>query len=183
MKVALCTPVHDTTKTGFTSSLFALQASSPHNLSWHMLHRNSWLAEAREVIAQSALEWGAEWLLWLDADQTFPPDTLDRLLAHDKPFVGANYRKKLADRVESVAQKDGRGIEPKREGLEPVDILGFGVTLTKAGMFSAMPRPWFRMGAHGEDGWFCEQAIKAGFQPCVDHSLRVGHVTEVVLHF
>jgi len=50
-------------------------------------------------------------------------------------------------------------------------------------MFAALPRPWFSDGPYGEDGYFSQQAAAVGFQPHVDHSIKVGHISEVELRF
>jgi glycosyltransferase involved in cell wall biosynthesis len=162
----------------FAMTVHTLSERPDIQLQGHLHHRNSRIAAARNLLAEAALEGQADWILWLDADQTFPPDTLLKLLAHDQPFVGCNYRKKIPDREISAT-----GIEPKEGGVDPVDWLGFGVTLTAARIFRSLDQPWFQDGPRGEDGFFCERAKAAGFQPHVDHSLKVGHISEVELRF
>lgn len=190
MKVALCLPVHDQTKALFTASLvgMAIEATKAGiELQIHLSHKCSRIDEAREGLAQAALDGGADWLLWIDSDQTFGPDLLARLIAHDMPIVGCNIRKRIPDIVVSSSSNmvDGRRvpIAPRKSGLEAVDFLGFGVVLTKAEIFEKLPRPWFQSGLHGEDGYFCEQARAAGFSPHIDHSIQVGHIAETVLKF
>jgi hypothetical protein len=194
VKVAHLFPVADKPETGFFMSFMALQEWRTKNLpdvrfDAHLVH-GARIDEAREELAAMALGSYADWLFWLDDDHTFPPDALGRLLAHNLPIVGCNARKRrYPDKIESSARRfvNGRlkGLEPKKEGIEPVDLLGFGVTLVSAEVFRKMPRPWFKWGPHGEDGYFCEQAIKAGFTPHVDHALsrEVGHIAETVLRF
>ena len=48
-----------------------------------------------------------DWILWLDADHTFPNETLLRLLGHGKDVVACNYARR-AGATEPVAQRDGR---------------------------------------------------------------------------
>jgi glycosyltransferase involved in cell wall biosynthesis len=51
------------------------------------------LVEARNQVVAEFLKGDAEWLLWLDSDMGFAPDTLDQLLAaadrDERPIVGA----------------------------------------------------------------------------------------------
>jgi GT2 family glycosyltransferase len=51
------------------------------------------LPESRNKLAQQAIDTGAEWLLMIDSDMGFGPDTLERLLAAadpvERPVVGA----------------------------------------------------------------------------------------------
>jgi GT2 family glycosyltransferase len=199
MKIALCLPVHGDTKALFTLSLVGLVSetlkSRPEiEFQGHLKHGCSRIELAREELAELSLGAGADWLLWLDDDHVFPPDALLRLLAHDRPFVGCNYRKRIAGEVVSasgrivrrITQQDKiAGIDAKASGVDPVDLVGFGLVLIKADVFRRVRRPWFKFEAMGEDGYFCEQAIKAGFQPHVDHalSMEVGHIAETVLRF
>jgi len=50
------------------------------------------LSQPRNTLAKMFLEQRAEWLLMVDADMTFPPDALDRLIAkadpEERPIVG-----------------------------------------------------------------------------------------------
>jgi hypothetical protein len=162
-------------------------------LQGHMKHGHNRIELAREELAERALAGGAEHILWLDDDQTFPPDTLLRLLAHTLPFVGANIRKRDPDNVVSASgqrrtsQFTGTRLaptKPRPDGTEAVDLLGFGVTLTSAEIFRNLPQPWY-IWRDGEERYFCEQAIRAGFHPHVDHALsrEVGHIAETVLRF
>jgi hypothetical protein len=192
MKVALCLPIYGDTKARFTLSLIAMVATSLRghgiDLDTHPSFGGSRVEVARETVAANAIAAGADWLFWLDADQTFPPDTLLRLLAHGLPFVGCNYPKRdVSEAPTAHIYRSGRPVPllPKAGGVEPVDLMGFGVLLIGAEVFQAVPRPWFRAGKLGEDGHFCEAAKGAGFQPYVDHalSMQVGHIAERELTF
>jgi hypothetical protein len=52
--------------------------------------------DARNHLADVAVNVidGASHILFLDSDMTFPPDTLQRLLDHKVPIVGADYVKR-----------------------------------------------------------------------------------------
>lgn len=189
MKIALCLPVHSDTKAKFTGSVIDLLINADarrHTFNRHMAHGISIIHEAREAIATSAMQHSPDCLLWLDSDQTFPGDTLTRLLAHNLPIVGCHYPRRHSPRITSAAKDmQGNALKPKPSGLEPVSLMPFGVALIKAEVFRKLPRPWFSAEPNGEDGYFCEQAIQAGYQPHVDHalSMEVGHIAETVLRF
>jgi hypothetical protein len=143
---------------------------------------------AREFMSEQALAAGADYLFWLDDDQIFPKESLFRLMAHDLPVVGANYpRRTLEAKVSSAANWDGDKIvpiEPKSEGLEEVDGIGFGCALMKASVFAGLPNPWFRGGTSGEDAQFFGQLAKhGGIRPVVDHGLKVDHIDQRILSF
>lgn len=79
-----------------------------------------------------------------------------------------------------------RPIKPKDEGLEEVDMAGFGVCLMRAEVFSGLPKPWFVNFGKGEDAFFFRKLSEVkGIRPVVDHlfSADVGHVAEAVLKF
>lgn len=201
MKIGLCIPVYGDTKARFTASLTSMiiwsmarewsynKILTKPGFTLHMSFGVSHIHAARERLAEDAIEKGVDYLLWLDADQTFPADLLYRLLKHNLPFVGCNYRQRIPSETISTASKwvDGKLIrlEPKAEGIEQVDAMGFGACLIRSDVFTALPRPWFKMDAAGEDAYFCQQAKIAGFLPCVDHALsrQVGHIAETELHF
>jgi hypothetical protein len=44
----------------------------------------------RENLAEEALKWGAEYLMWVDSDMRFPKDTLEEMLKHNVDIVGVN---------------------------------------------------------------------------------------------
>lgn len=201
MNVALCLPVYSTFKVGMTLSLIALVAQSngrqiiyngkPSQIRLSVAQMSHPLiAKVREGIAAQALEQGADYLLWIDADMVFPLDTLERLAKHDKAIVGANYRQRRGNLPTA-----SRGTFPNLEwvwttkdskGLEAVDTIGLGVCLIKAEVFKAMPRPWFMDDpVRAEDGYFCHRAAQAGAKPHIDHdlSLQVGHISESILTF
>lgn len=67
---------------------------------------------------------------------------------------------------------------PESTGLEPVEAIGFGVTLVAREVFEQTTFPWFlhdydyvEKRAVGEDTWFCWKAQEAGFPVFVDHDL------------
>jgi intein/homing endonuclease len=49
---------------------------------------------ARDKAARVAMMNGARWLFFTDSDIIMPPDTLPRLIAHDKPIVGGLYARR-----------------------------------------------------------------------------------------
>src|SRR6201988_362321 len=170
MKVAICAPCHGDTRASFTDSLGKMLihagktgasiAGQKVALDLELLMAGSAdLAAIRELLAEMALAAGAEWLLWLDSDQSFPPDPLERLLAAGRPVVGCNIARR-SDPTGPTARRieNGRPVAvwtdeaAAREGrVEPVDSMGLGVCLISTAILAALPRPWFRFDPPGED--------------------------------
>lgn len=195
MKIAICIPVHGDTKAGFTRSLFglALASAGSHELKLFM-GRGTLFPHIRNDIADAALGWGTEWLLWLDADHTFPSDTLSRLLEQRRTIVGCNYPRRRREAAFPTAVSLGQHVFTTREKasafkVEEVDTLGLGICLIRADVFHDLKRPYFRLAydASGdfetEDVTFFRAAKAAGFTPFVDHALswEVGHIDEQIL--
>lgn len=179
----------------FTLSLAGMMvktAALPHNIETFIAQGQ--ILDARNGLASVALGWGADWILWLDADQIFPHDTLIRLLSHGLDIVGSNYPRRRPVGT-PTATKDGRPLytdecKAKAGLVDEVDSLGLGVCLTRSSVFQAIERPWFnfevkpdRSGHISEDVSFFRAARRAGIVAHVDHSLswEVGHIHEQTL--
>ena len=195
MKIAVCVPHHGDVKAKFAQSLALLFGHAASNLSGHLhlLFATGHLPDVRNELVQGALSFGADWILWLDSDHSFPMNTLGRLLAHDLDVVGCNYPRRLVHGP--TAAKDGQPLlttdELVRAGaVDEVDSLGLGVCLTRARVFAAIARPWFTIepkedgsGHVSEDVLFFRRLKAAGIAAHVDHALSwdIGHVTEHTL--
>jgi hypothetical protein len=55
---------------------------------------SSLLPESRNRLVAEALNWDADYMLWMDADHVFPCDALLRLLGRSKLVVGFNYARR-----------------------------------------------------------------------------------------
>ena len=197
MKIAVCIPVHGDTKARFTLSAMGLTARTMAAISPEMqffLSTGSTLPELRNQLAKEALSTGADWLLWLDADHTFPDDALLRLLRHDLAVVGANYARRnpqdapVAVRHERLVHTTAEKAKAKQ--LVEVDSIGLGLCLMRADIFVGLEQPFFAFEAKpgqpgfvGEDFVFFRKLRERGIKIHVDHDLswEVGHVSETVL--
>ncbi len=164
--------------------------SAPHVSLLPINIRTQDTAEARNQMTAAALEEGCDWFLWIDADMTFPPDGLLRLLRHDVDAVGADYRRRAPP-----YPRIGKPIDPNapNRGLVEVSMLGLGFMLIRADVIRRMERPWFlRMwvlehatpdnpsGFATEDGYLCGYARHLGYKVWADMDLsrEVGHICE-----
>jgi len=196
MKVAICLPCRDMVNTSFAydlSRMMANWAAKNVPLGHQLLiftSQGTLIVNQRADLARNAIEAGADHILWLDTDMRFPKDTLDRLLAHNKPIVAANYATRRLP-VDTVAFRlhDNGGWETvktgEKTGLEKVEAVGMGVMLTSTEVFKNMPKPWFSITYHpqsneysGEDIHFCYKAGKLGHEVLIDHDLskEVKHI-------
>lgn len=181
MKVAICISSPELVCTDFALCLAGLVRLARVDDLCIVNERMSCIAEARNILVRHALQRGADWLMWLDADMTFPPQTLDRLLSHDEPIVGATYVRRVEPYpLIGTPQPDGI----KRPGLTEMAGMPFGCMLVQRRVFEQVKAPWFRYDwddeakLHGEDILFCRAARAAGFTIFNDDGLtyELGHV-------
>jgi len=208
MKIALCIPCHGDTKADFTFSLarmiaFALKADPSLEIET-LIARSSILVQSRTRLFEWSREWGADKILWLDSDHTFPPDALTMLLSRGKAVIGANYRRRHAQVYPAAVKRDAGGqwqlvattpAKARAEVIEEVDRLGFGLLLMDvARAVAALGEPLYPIfettslpdGSFiGEDALFFDRLRAGGLAIHVDHavSIQVGHLGEQNLKF
>lgn len=156
--------------------------------------RGSILPQLRNRLMRDAKERGATHLLWIDSDQSFPPDTARRLLAHNLPVVACNIAtKKLPSnptaRVKSNELGGERVYSHNQTGLQRVWRIGTGVMLIRLSCLEGIPQPWFNIEWNeeiqdhvGEDWYLCDKLEKHGVAVRIDHDLsrEIGHIGEMI---
>lgn len=123
-------------------------------------------------------------ILFVDSDVLPRHNTLDRLLDLDKDIVTGVYpmttRKGLSWSV--IRDRDFVEIEELPDNPFKVKTCGFGIILVKIEVFEKLEWPYwkntFRPGEiiKGEDVYFCEKAIKAGFDIWCDPKVKCNHI-------
>lgn len=181
---------------------------------------------ARNQIVDEFLLTDRDWLLQIDDDVKFLPESLLRMLSWGQPIVQAlqymrwttvlpmiyqgkaphdpsQYMMQVDETFRWVMAHqelmvDGPVIlEPRPDdALAPIDFAGCGFMLCHRSVFETIERPWFvlrgltydergkpsfadhtlKEGTGGEDTYFYQKAIAAGFTPFVDRSVQVGHL-------
>lgn len=205
VKVAICIPAGDYVVVDFIHSLLALQGfiydfnRRAEEQGWNTLDvnvfifRSSLLIGSRTELVKDALKWGADWILWLDSDMAFPPDTLSRLLDRKLPIVAANYVKRGLMSTPVTVDYDRRFVrtDPDSTGLEEVASTGFGVLLVTADVYRQLDFPWFdtvwleNNDLMGEDVFFFEKVRHfLDIKLFIDHDLSqlVRHVGTFEYH-
>jgi hypothetical protein len=186
-RIAICTPHNGEVKADYAFSMGKLLlASQPKHELELFGARGSSIALNRMSIADNALAWGAEFLLWIDSDHIFPADTLARLLAHGHDIVGCNQpRRAFGQPPTAVIVQNGqlRYVVTGRKEVEArlvqrVHALGLGVCLMRAGILRRLERPWFESWPGGEDSYFFAKLSKLQVPVYLDHALswEIGHL-------
>lgn len=205
MKIAICTPYYADVHAEYAYSLAKMvmrtrdatvvfNGTETRPQIEIFLMSLSTLPELRNMLLNEAFKWGANYILWADADHNFPEDALLRLLAHNLPVVGANYPKRTYPTSPTATDLDGNLLwtseEMARNGeVSQVKSLGLGLCLLDVTIFSTLHGyalaqgqenfwPLFAMEpvrggmiGIGEDIYFFRRLAEAGIKSYVDHSL------------
>ena len=218
MKIAICIPRYGDTKGDFAISLarmvaFSLMAPAPTTgpLQIEVFSvSSSDLPHSRTELLKMAIGWQARYLLWLDSDHVFPPDTLLRLLKHKLPVVGCNQPRRayptgpVAVRLNAAGQMEHVWTTEalaRAGAVEEVWHVGLALCLidmnilhqvkahVEKGVGWAHWQPFDRKllpgtnARMGEDVSFFRELTEAGVKVYIDHALswEVGHIHERVI--
>ena len=149
---------------------------------------SSCLSVARQNFVEECKIGGFTHWLSLDDDMTFPPNIVDRLLAHGKDVVSCNARYKVEDYIGSCQDMNGKPIDSRgKTGLEELMTMGGAIFLAKVDCFRNIPKPNFQVvwsEAHNayvsEDIYFAAQLKHHGVRLWCDHdvSQEIYHIGE-----
>lgn len=169
-------------------SIIGLMFKTPHDF-YSAYRTGCYIQDNRYNLAQTAIREGCDKLFFLDADMIVDSDAINKLLALNKPFVGAAYNMRglpTATNVKTVNEEgkvvswdlDKMPKEPFKTHAVPT-----GCMLIDIPTLLQIPQPWFQV-THKEDGsldrgedvWFSEQAQRAGFEVWCDPTIGIGHI-------
>jgi GT2 family glycosyltransferase len=193
-RVALAIPTYTgKVDNDFLQSVATLDKTGPFQLEIFQSKRLV-VHYAREKIAERIVEEGFDYIWWLDDDMVFPPDTLTRLLAHQKPFVSAlAYQRKepyhtcLFDWIDIKTAPEGGSFQSlnniENTGLRKIAASGSACVLVSTEIFKKTKdkRPWFSNKVFGEDMAFCKLATDNGYQIYGDTDLIIGHIGDPIV--
>ena len=194
MRYLIAVPSHDMVHADFTRSLMELD--KPENTAFTMI-TNTLIYTARNLIAQNAVKYGFDRVMWFDSDMKFKPDTMIRLAEDmDKgyDFVTGLYFSRqepirpIIHKEVNWRVKDDGWIDssaelywdyPKDE-LFPVEACGFGCCMTSVALLKRMcdkyGSPFYPLMGMGEDTTFCWRATQNGYKIFCDSRIKVGHI-------
>ena len=190
MRLSIGGPTRDQVPAEFAVDLAHLYAKTRERGPWREVSvgfvASTYIHVGREWFLEASIKQGADHVLWLDSDMTFPQETAILLYGHDLPIVGCNYVTRTGGDLFTAQRVDGSRVvtSPISAGLESVDAMGFGVVLMRTDIVNGLARPWFRHGLNqqggdiGEDIMFCRAVRAAGHEIFIDHDLskEVGHI-------
>lgn len=163
------------------ASLMGVLITSHDTVTGYSMRQGGDIVSARTFCVQDAIEKKATHIFFIDSDMNFPPDTLKRLLAHDKDIVTVEYNRRRLP-PESVTTP----LEERSETeLYKARNIGGGCLLIKLSVFEKLEKPWFNFGrgkdgmvVMGEDTWFAHTARDKGIDSWIDPTIKINHVGE-----
>jgi hypothetical protein len=183
-KLAVLIPCRDTLHSAHALCLAEMiKLNTMNDIDTHVfMDASTILLTQRERLATEAVNLGAEYLLWLDSDITFPATTAMRLMAHDEPVVACNYIRRQLPAKGVAYEVIGDWNNPLPfdiyNHLVEVQGVGMGCMLIRTEIFSQIPKPWFEFGWSpdsndhlGEDMILCQKMAAAGYPIKIDSQL------------
>lgn len=146
------------------------------------------IVRGRNDSIECALDVGAEYLLFVDSDMVIPPNTITKLMSHNKPMVGGYVKGRNDHKSASYIFGNERGVKELGNDLVECDHGNIGFVLIKKEVFEVLK---FRRGRsqrkghlQSDDPNYCEDAEILGFgRHVIDKSVKVEHIDETVIPF
>lgn len=184
-KYLIAVPCMDYISTPFVAALTSLKRIGAVK---HSFLANSLVYEARNMLAEEAIETGADRILFIDSDMYFKPDLMAQLAADldtGLDFVSGLFFKRLFPTQPLIYSGFGEGNKPQvythypKDTMFPIAGCGFGAVMMNVKMLKdvadAYGSPFFPMQEMGEDIAFCWRAKHLGYKLWCDSRIKVGH--------
>lgn len=189
MKTLIAVPCMDQVPAPFCQSLAMLQKLGEVTL--HM-KAGALIYTSRNDLATMAIQMNADYVLWLDSDMVFKPDTLirmmDTLKKNDLDILTGLYFRRVPPYTPVLFDQldiDGTvcywsEFKDIPDKLFEVGGCGFGCVLMKTDVFFDVQGKFGQMFApianNGEDIAFCWRARECGYKIYCDPTVICGHV-------
>lgn len=189
-RVLGCTLTRETCSVAWA---FGLRSMYLPNGSWTALSGMPF-DHARNTGCLKLLELGWEWLFFYDDDVIAPPDTIVRLINHNKQIVSGVYYRRYEPLAPVMLKDSPNGpqwiTEYPKNSLIEVDFVGAGCLLIHRDVLKSLPPlsnrcHWFEwrcdrtdlphLEKTSEDFTFCKHARNHGFKIHVDTSIQCVH--------
>lgn len=194
MKILIAVPCMDHVPALFAQSLACMRRVGECTVAFKM---GSLVYTSRNDLGKMAIENDFDYVMWLDSDQVFDPDLLERMVKtleeNDLDFLSGVYYRRMApyspvlfkqlNYEDEKASWTEFGKMP--EGLIEIGGCGFGcvlmsteVLMSVQGRYNTMFQPVLGL---GEDLAFCWRARQCGYKLMCDTSIEVGHCGQAVV--
>lgn len=145
----------------------------------------------RDNMATNVMKLNPDYILWIDADQTYPANTPEVLMNHvdDGKLVVGGLTPHRTNGKPNVWESipDSPLFKPRdiyaNDGVIKIEAMGLGGVMTSPEVFRKLDYPWFRMSWNkeindrvGVDFVFYNSCKKAGIDIWCDTDLVYGHL-------
>ena len=146
---------------------------------------------AREKIANKAINEGYSHVLWLDSDMVFNDDLLEDLQFSGKDFVSGVYHARRPPHFSCLFKSISLDTLERWENTYPREVFeiegcGFGCVLINTEILEAVNRNYGTcfcpMPQLGEDIAFCKRAREMGYKIYAEPGVRLGHVGHTTIY-
>lgn len=195
MKILIAVPCMDYVPALFTQSLCCLRKIGECSLE---MRPGSLVYDSRNGLGKTAIQHDFDYVLWLDSDQVFDEDLLERMVerleANELDILTGVYFRRVAPYspvlFETLRYEENRAYWTEFKNLPPglfeVQGCGFGCVLMRTEVlmsvqakFNTMFQP---MQGLGEDLAFCWRARQCGYKIMADPTLEIGHCGQAVIN-
>lgn len=193
MKTLIAVPCMDMVHTDFMRSCLCMEKTG--EVRWGFA-QSSLIYDARDALANMAIDEGYDRVLWLDSDMHFDEHLFRRLSEHldlGKEMVTGLYFSRRApirpivykalylQPIEGGQKAVADSFEDyPRDDLFEVAGCGFGAVMMTVDLLKrvrdAFALPFFPVSGFGEDLSFCLRATQLGAKIWCDSSIKLGHV-------
>lgn len=191
-KTLIAVPALDICATPFAYSLVTMLRSGPSKVTFIV---GMAVHEARNKLAQEAIDDGCDRILWIDSDMTFAPDMM---IALDKDMddggydlvCGIYFKRRLPvvpviySAFDMEAAKAATICDYPQNTIFPIAGCGFGAVMTSVDIVKRVQEkfgaPFTPIHGFGEDLSFCARAVELGAKMACDSRINVGHAGQIV---
>ena len=194
MRTMIAIPCMDTVPTAFLMSLLGLEKGSDCDVT---LSVSSLIYDARNQLAQKAVDGNYDRILWLDSDMQFDRDLMTRLHAaldegadmvsalffkRKPPIAPVIYKAIWCTQEESGATMPHADLyhDYPRDQVFEIAACGFGGVMMKVELLKTVKEkfglPFSPIMGFGEDLSFCVKARETGARLVCDSRIKMGHV-------
>lgn len=195
MNILIAVPSMDSVPAVFAQSLAMLEKVGNCAIAFQV---GSLVYTSRNDLALKAIRMGADYVLWLDSDMFFEPDTLKKLMKtlndNNLDIVSGIYYRRIAPYTPVLLEKlkiddSGKclssGFKETPVNLFEIEGCGFGCVLMKSKvLFDVIAHyqdAFTPMESVGEDLAFCIRARNLGYKIYADPGVSLGHCSHQII--
>lgn len=194
-KILIAVPTAKNIETDTFKSVYRLIKPEGYDVDFECFYGYN-IDQVRNLMAHYTVANNYDYIFYLDYDIILPPETLVRLLSHDKDIVSGLYiQRRTEAKIPEMYTSNGKGgmrhitvEEATTGGLVELSACGFGGVLIKKQVLERVGYPYFTYhhsidfkDTISEDVDFCMKATNRGYKIYLDTNLVYNHIGRIDL--